>query len=350
VSAVDRPRRHATPLVAAVESRALVYFAGSLAAHLGIWALLQLLPEDGGAVAIDLAMDESVTTHASSTDHDDGPAVAANGDADAGGDSAPAVSARLAEGQAGTRTIGADPRRLEIKDRGEDLQLARAAAREEAATAGILGHLEELRAGVDSPSATEAFASGFAMNDQPGAIYDGSSEGGAGFGIGREGFGPGGGGFGCDDDCAGNGGGWDTIASGRYRTVGRGNGTGPGYGLGGGPGMSRHPQVPVVHISQASLIGDYDKSIIRRYINRNLDKITYCYERELLAHPELQGEILAQFFIQPDGAVKAASGRGFDANVASCVAGVIAQIQFPAAHDGGGVQVNYPFTFRPSGR
>jgi hypothetical protein len=56
-----------------------------------------------------------------------------------------------------------------------------------------------------------------------------------------------------------------------------------------------------------------------------------------------------QFFIAPSGKVASASGAGVNANVASCVAAVIKGIEFPKPKGGGGVQVNYPFTFRPEG-
>ena len=35
--------------------------------------------------------------------------------------------------------------------------------------------------------------------------------------------------------------------------------------------------------------------------------------------------------------------------VSGCVAGVIKGIEFPKPKGGGGVQVNYPFNFRPTG-
>nr|MBA3460773.1 FHA domain-containing protein [Deltaproteobacteria bacterium] len=46
VSAVPQPRRHAMPLFAALESRVLAYFAGSLAVHMGFWLILEQMPVD----------------------------------------------------------------------------------------------------------------------------------------------------------------------------------------------------------------------------------------------------------------------------------------------------------------
>jgi hypothetical protein len=157
-----------------------------------------------------------------------------------------------------------------------------------------------------------------------------------GFGFGRSGFGPGG----------GSNTGLGTIGTGRYGTIG-GGGTGHGYGIGGGRGgmHGRTAAVPQVHIGQPSAVGDLDKAIIRRYIRRNINKIQYCYEKELLAKPGLKGTVATQFFISPNGDVPTATASGVDTNVASCVRDVIAGIEFPKPKGGGGVQVSYPFTF-----
>ncbi|HUS28865.1 MAG TPA: AgmX/PglI C-terminal domain-containing protein [Kofleriaceae bacterium] len=161
-----------------------------------------------------------------------------------------------------------------------------------------------------------------------------------GFGFGRSGFGPGGGGQGIG-----------TIGTGRYGTIGHGSGTGSGYGVGGGRGgmRGRTSAVPTVSIGQPNAQGDLDKAIIRRYIKRNIQKITYCYEKQLLVKPKLAGTVQTQFFITPNGNVAKSSGSGVDPEVADCVAGVIKDIEFPKPKGGGGVQVNYPFTFRPAG-
>jgi hypothetical protein len=119
------------------------------------------------------------------------------------------------------------------------------------------------------------------------------------------------------------------------------------FGIGRGPGKPR--SVPTVSIGQPNSQGDLDKAIIRRYIKRDIQKIQYCYEKALLAKPGLAGTVQTQFFIQPSGSVASATASGVDAQVASCIAEVIKAIQFPQPKGGGGVQVNYPFTFRPTG-
>jgi len=106
---------------------------------------------------------------------------------------------------------------------------------------------------------------------------------------------------------------------------------------------------PSVLVGQPNAQGDLDKAVIRRYIKRNIQRISYCYEKELLASPNLSGTLNTQFFITPDGKVASATGSGVSGNVARCVANVIKAIEFPKPKGGGGVQVNYPFTLRPTG-
>jgi hypothetical protein len=101
-----------------------------------------------------------------------------------------------------------------------------------------------------------------------------------------------------------------------------------------------------VRVGQPTAVGDLDKAIIRRYVKRNLNKITACYEKQLLAKPTLTGTVATQFFIGPDGVVKTANASGVDDDVSTCIAAVLMKIEFPKPKGGGGVQVNYPFTFR----
>ena len=111
----------------------------------------------------------------------------------------------------------------------------------------------------------------------------------------------------------------------------------------------RTAAVPTVSIGQPNAQGDLDKAIIRRYIKRNLQKIQYCYEKELLGKPNLSGTVMTNFLISPQGTVTQSTGNGVDPVVASCVAEVIRSIEFPKPKGGGNVQVNYPFIFRLGG-
>jgi Ca-activated chloride channel family protein len=156
--------------------------------------------------------------------------------------------------------------------------------------------------------------------------------------VSRSGFGAGGGGTG-----------WGTIGLGNYGTVGHGGGVGYGVGYASGGMVGRAAATPTVVIAQPSVVsGDLDKAIIRRYIKRQINKVQYCYEKALLGHPDLAGTIVVKFTISATGHVVESTAAGLAADVDKCVAGVIATIEFPAAHGGGNVQVNYPFTFKPN--
>jgi hypothetical protein len=113
--------------------------------------------------------------------------------------------------------------------------------------------------------------------------------------------------------------------------------------------MRKHaPAVPPVVIGQATVSGGLDRATIRRYIMRRYEQIRYCYDKQLLAHPNISGEVEIRFLITPNGTVQGsngAAGAGMDHEVASCAADIIGSIAFPAPGDGGGVQVNFPLTF-----
>jgi hypothetical protein len=210
-------------------------------------------------------------------------------------------------------------------DQRKEATLSRAEAIEQARTAGVLG---TLGSNPGSPFATVTgsgeISSAFDDIDVQGGLL-GNEAGGGGTGAG-------------------------TIGTGRYGTIGHGSGTGVGYGVGAGRGgmRGRTAVVPLVRIGQASTLGALDKAIIRRYIKRNIPRIAFCYERELLARPGIKGAVLAQFTIMPSGRVINATASGVDPTVSSCIATVIGNIEFPRPRDLGLVKVSYPFSFHPS--
>jgi pSer/pThr/pTyr-binding forkhead associated (FHA) protein len=344
VSAVAQPRKHPVPFFAAMEANVMAYFAGSAAFFLGVWALLRTVPTglDTGQVD-DESLEQALASGETDSQEDpppDEPDETEDDSNDVSGGTGTAMA--LDEGKMGKKDSDRAEGRYKMKDAGLDPQLARSQALEAAKTAGILGSAALTQGGAfASLTGTGDISSGFDDVDIYGGLLGneaGEMQG--GFGFGRSGFGPGGGGTG-----------WGTIGTGRYGTIGHGSGTGSGYGVGGGRGgmRGRTAAVPQVRIGQPSAVGDLDKAIIRRYIKRNIAKITYCYEKQLLAKPGLQGTVSTQFFISPNGTVASANASGVDGEVASCVAGVLKAIEFPKPKGGGGVQVNYPFTFRPTG-
>jgi len=345
VSAVARPRRHATPLLAGMQSRTLAYFGGSLGAHLALVLLLSFVPVEGGAATADLAIQELTEIKTNGGTQEEVPPEPVEHDDGGGGESGVGAQMALAEGAAGTTATNRVDGHMRIKNNNIDPQLARQQAIDEARSAGVLG-VVRLQSGDYFASLTEtgSLSSGFDTENVRGPLYGGEGEGYGTFGYGRTGFGAGGG---CTQEpCGiiGTGPGYGRIGLGKY---GRSGWAGPGGGI---PGGRKHVAgVPDPVIGQPTSVGDLDRAIIRRYIKRNVEKIKYCYEKELLAHPDMAGTISVSFFISPTGSVKSASGSGFDATVAHCVADVVSTIEFPKP-SGGGVQVNYPFTFHAPGR
>jgi len=119
------------------------------------------------------------------------------------------------------------------------------------------------------------------------------------------------------------------IGHARYGTLG------PGSGM---PGGIRLPNVPVptvklgpITITPPDPEGESKKLLTRRFIKRNIQKVTYCYEKRLTEDPDIAGALDLNFTVNADGHVKAAPvfAEPFDAAIAKCVAEVVVAIEFP---------------------
>lgn len=343
ISSVPQPRRQAAPLFATMESRVLAYFAGSAIVHLSIVGLLNTIPPNPGALSLDLGGAEGRLTRVQSKAQEDPPPeeeeLEKENTEESGGTG---TAMALDEGKMGKKDSDRKAGQFAMKNEGIDPQVAKASAVDAARNAGVLGVMKSMQGGAFSSLAgTGDISSGMDdYNVQGGLLGDEVGEMQGGFGFGRSGFGPGGGGTG-----------WGTIGTGRYGTIGHGSGTGSGYGVGSGKGgmRGRTAVAPQVRIGNATATGDLDKNIIRRYIRRQLPRIKYCYEKQLLVKPGLSGDVITQFQISPQGSVLNATASGVHPDVSNCVADVVKSIVFPKPKGGGLVQVKYPFTFRPSG-
>lgn len=343
VSAVPQPRTHPVSLLGAIESRTVKYFAGSLVVHLCLLALLQQLPGDDSSAAIDVGDTADLGTHIEGTTPEEMPpeqVATTDGEKSGSDPGSEANKMRLERGEMGNPDSQAANHRFAVKDNQLDPQLARKEAIEEAADAGILGGLHAAPEAFRNLTETSDLSSSFENMNAYGAMFGADAgEAHGSFGGSFSGFGGGGG---CTQEPCG------LIGTGnRYNTINTGRHVGGGYGPGGGgTGPFRHHEagVPRPILGQATGSGDLDQATIRRYMNRNIEKIRYCYEHELLAHAGIEGSIVVQFFITPTGSVTGSKASGFDATVASCVGEVVGNIAFPRPN-GGGVQVNYPFTF-----
>ncbi len=343
VSAVPRPRTQPTSLLGTFESRTAKFFIGSLAAHLIVLALLDTLPVEDSTIGVEMADKLDPNTKVIATTNED-PVEKRDEQPDKGDTGAAgqmALAAAGEEGKAGKPESTAQNKHLTVKNNNAETQLAKTNDLEAARTAGIMGTMLASPDNFQNLLATADLSSGMQDANLYGNIYGAEAgEANGSFGLGRLGFGGGGG---CTVEPCG------IIGAGtKYNTIGGGQNVGDNWGPGRtrGRGMPGHvAQSPRPVLGQATGTGDLDQATIRRYIKRNIEKLSYCYEHEMLAHPGIEGTISAHFFISPTGSVTGSTASGFDDTVAKCVGDVIGNIEFPRPRGGGGVQVNYPFTF-----
>jgi Ca-activated chloride channel family protein len=154
-------------------------------------------------------------------------------------------------------------------------------------------------------------------------------------GLGLAGTGRGGGGTGAG-----------SIGLGSLHTIGHGagGGSGAGYGL-----AARSASAPSIRTGTAEVRGSLDRELIRRTIQRQLNALRHCYERELQSNPGLSGRVVVRFVIDADGKVGTAliaETTLNNAKVEKCLLKIFSRMIFPAVPGGGQVQVNYPLTFK----
>ncbi len=148
---------------------------------------------------------------------------------------------------------------------------------------------------------------------------------------------------------SGLGGGGSAEGIGGLGTRGRGAGR-SGFGKGGGNfgekgqgGLGRVGGDPII-------LGALDRSLIDEVIKRNMNKIKYCYQRELTKNPALAGKVVIKFTIAKDGGVSSASKKSStmgNASVEQCIVAQFMRMKFPEPKGGGIVIVSYPFLFSP---
>jgi hypothetical protein len=158
-------------------------------------------------------------------------------------------------------------------------------------------------------------------------------------GLGTGGVGTGGGGF------SGS-----SVGLGRIGTYGRGGGKG-GRNWGSSKLRDKRTRQITVSTGPPAIFGGLDREIIRRIINQHRSRFKYCYERELIKLPTLNGNINVWFRIEPDGRVHQSKISRTTMNndrVEECLVDRIKHLRFPSPKGGGVVDVNYPFIFRPS--
>ncbi|MCB9742804.1 MAG: AgmX/PglI C-terminal domain-containing protein [Alphaproteobacteria bacterium] len=183
-----------------------------------------------------------------------------------------------------------------------------------------------------------------------------------GRGAGSSGLGSGGGSWGSSSALgSGVSGGVGGLIGAKGVQYGSAGLSGRGTGLGGGGtadmgssavnlGAKREGPLPSTRVGEPVVLGSLDRSLIDAVIKRHMNQIRYAYERELQLDPSLQGRLVMEFTIAPDGSVasvKVAESTLSNANVESRVSTVFLRMRFPAPAGGGVVIVKYPLIFAP---
>jgi hypothetical protein len=330
---VPAPVKQPTPILAALDSRVTRYVAGSLAAHAAILLMLRAIPPDPETINTDLASEELTYTHAQLLSIEDQKKLIDDGDIDNNGElsnqTGTQVSMKLDPGTQGSPDAHSEhPTRM--KSTGD---LRRDEAIEQARRAGILSSWngEELAMMTGGDDLTR----GWDDLTSPGALEgDGSGAPNGSFGRGRRGVGTGG----------------DLIVAGDYHTIPGGRPGGDDFHIGtGGHCATGHvcrghdPVPPPVKIGPPTGDNLDVAAVVQRYIKRYRDRIGYCYERELLAKPDLAGTVNATMLLGADGAVMSAQATGVDPEVSACIGEVLHNIKFPRLAESGTFQIKYPF-------
>ncbi|MCK6511419.1 TonB family protein [Myxococcota bacterium] len=113
------------------------------------------------------------------------------------------------------------------------------------------------------------------------------------------------------------------------------------------PQEETHGEIP---LARPIILGSLSKKVIGRIVRRWSSRMRYCYERQLIQHPELAGRLVVFFVINPKGRVqtaKIASATLKNRPLERCVVSIFRAMRFPAPFGGGIVHVRYPLLFRP---
>jgi TonB family protein len=222
------------------------------------------------------------------------------------------------------------------REKPEDVELARAQAREEVQNRGALEVLNNL-----GPSSMFGGDSAEGLDDLQ-AI--GSTQGeGVGAAYGQSGLGRYGGGFGAGGTLRQSG-----VSGGPIGLGGRSSGGNLGGNL--RQNVERAARPPTVVPGTGGVTGGLDMAIIRRVITEHRREIVACYESALQRNPELEGRVVIEWVIAPDGAVAAAKVANTtlnNADVEACMQRRVRQWRFPEPKGGVTARVNFPWVFTP---
>ena len=141
-----------------------------------------------------------------------------------------------------------------------------------------------------------------------------------------------------------------TGGSGKVANISGLRGAGSIAGGDTGAGSTEKRVSGIVKSEAPAVDGELDPSLVSKEVRTRIGAIKGCYERSLKRNPNLSGKIKVRWTITAAGTVSAVEieedSMG-DAEVSSCIKGLVSHWRFPAP-SGGSVDVVYPFVFQSS--
>jgi len=141
-----------------------------------------------------------------------------------------------------------------------------------------------------------------------------------------------------------------TGGSGKVANISGLRGAGSIAGGDTGGGATEKRVTGVVRSEAPAVDGELDPSLVSKEVRTRIGAIKACYERSLKRNPSLSGKVKVRWTITAAGTVASVEieedSMG-DAEVTSCIKGLVSRWRFPAP-SGGSVEVVYPFVFQSS--
>lgn len=111
--------------------------------------------------------------------------------------------------------------------------------------------------------------------------------------------------------------------------------------------VAQCPGIRRVRLGDARVHGALSPEIVRRVVQRHVEELRLCYEREPGAATRLAGSLHIVFSVSPEGLVQAAKVEGSTLDAAGlegCLVKAAGRWSFPAPAEGS-VDVSYPLFF-----
>lgn len=126
-------------------------------------------------------------------------------------------------------------------------------------------------------------------------------------------------------------------------TIGHGGGTGSAYV------PCREGRCPRLRFDgEPTVAGGLQPAVVRRVMQRHANVLRYCYERRLLANPDLQGTVTVDVVIGRNGLVSAtrvADTTIDDTEAEQCMTNAVRRMTFPTPEPAGNVRVRQRLAF-----